>query len=406
MHHHPTERSRPARRARLGALVAGVAALAAALSACCAVAPASVGPRPANAVGIPASIPGNCSRDVTADLTRWFASVPDGAVLWFTPSACYRIDGTLRIENRNNLTFEGNGATFRAVTSGRELPPSAARTRSQFVFAGGSNLTVRNVIVRGANPNAGTGDAAYVPDLEAQNGFQIGGTVGLVLDHVQVYDTYGDFVYIGAPSSRITVENSVFRRNGRQGWTIAGGDRITFDHNTITDTRRATIDMEPNSVESAQTHITISNNTIGVGRLFLVSLHGASAPTRDFSFVNNRLVNKPMTIHVEGTPGVRSGFRVTGNTSDVGASQSGGGVIYFDGASDVVVQRNVVPVQPDRGISGVGLANTTSVDVSGNTFPDAIGPIAFYPGNTNVHATGNLVGAPLRTFPEFTVASN
>ncbi len=401
MHHRPTVRAR-----RLGPVLACAALLAAALSACARVAPVSTVPRPNGTFTVPASIPSDCSRDVTPDLTRWIATIGDGSVLRFTPNGCYRIDATLRIENRNHLTFEGDNATFRAFTDGRELGPSAARARSQFVFAGGSDIAVRDVIVRGANPDAGLDDGAYVADLEAQHGFVIGGTVGIVLDHVQVYDVYGDFVYVGAPSRQVTVENSVFRRNGRQGWTVAGGDQVTFDHDTISDTRRATIDMEPNSVESAQTRITFSNNTIGEGRLFLVSLHGASAPTEDFAFLGNRLVGMPMTIHVEGTPGVRSHFRVIGNTSDTAASQSGGGVIYFDGTSDVVVQRNVVPAQPDRGISGVGLANTTNVDVSGNTFPDAIAPIAFYPGNTNVHAAGNLVGAPLQAFPEFTVASN
>jgi hypothetical protein len=389
---------------RLVRTLACVAALAAIASACGAVTSSSSS-NPAGDVTVPASIPSDCSRNVTADLNRWIASVGDGSVLRFTPFGCYRIDGTLRIENRNNLTFEGNGATFRAYTDGRELGANA-RTRSQFVFAGGSNITVRNVIVRGANPHAGMDDAAYVADLEAQHGFVIGGTVGIVLDHVQVYDVYGDFVYVGAPSRNVLVENSVFRRNGRQGWTVAGGDGVTFDHNMISDTRRATIDMEPVSTSSAQRNVTFSNNTIGDGRLFLVSNHGASAQTVNFAFLYNHLVLKPMTIHVEGDPGVRSHYRVIGNTSDTAASQEGGGVIYFDGTSDVEIRDNVVPVQPNRGISGVGLANTTNVEVSGNRFPDAVAPIAYYPDNTNVHDVGNYIGAPLRLAPEQTVAHN
>lgn len=384
--------------------LACVSVLAAVASACGAVTTSS-SPNPAGDVTVPASIASDCSRNVTADLNRWIASVGDGSVLRFTPFGCYRVDGTLRIENRNNLTFEGNGATFRAYTDGRELGANA-RTRSQFVFAGGSNITVRNVIVRGANPHAGMDDAAYVADLEAQHGFVIGGTVGIVLDHVQVYDVYGDFVYVGAPSRNVLVESSVFRRNGRQGWTVAGGDGVTFDHNTISDTRRATIDMEPVSTSSAQRNVTFSNNTIGDGRLFLVSNHGASAQTVNFAFLYNRLVLKPMTIHVEGDPGVRSHYRVIGNTSDTAASQEGGGVIYFDGTSDVEIRDNVVPVQPNRGISGVGLANTTNVEVSGNRFPDAVAPIAYYPGNTTVHDVGNYVGAPLHLAPEQTVAHN
>src|ERR1700730_15470159 len=59
---------------------------------------------------VPASIPSDCSRDVTPNLLAWIGSVPDGSVLQFARNGCYRIDGTLRIEGRDNLTFGGNGA--------------------------------------------------------------------------------------------------------------------------------------------------------------------------------------------------------------------------------------------------------------------------------------------------------
>ena len=49
---------------------------------------------------VPSSIPTDCSRDVTAALLAWIATVPDGSTLEFTANACYRVDGTLRIRNR------------------------------------------------------------------------------------------------------------------------------------------------------------------------------------------------------------------------------------------------------------------------------------------------------------------
>ncbi|MGH2705961.1 MAG: hypothetical protein ACRDJ4_12985, partial [Actinomycetota bacterium] len=64
----------------------------------------------------PPSIAGNCSRDVTADLLSWISSVPNGSVLSFARGACYRIDGSLKLLDRRDLTFEGNGATFEAVS--------------------------------------------------------------------------------------------------------------------------------------------------------------------------------------------------------------------------------------------------------------------------------------------------
>lgn len=394
-------------------LAAAAAALLAGLAACGPVPDAAAPARPVGTFSAPASIASNCSRDVTAAVLGWIASVGDGSTLRFAPNACYRIDGTLRIENRNRLLIDGNGSTFRAFTSGRELGARAARTRSQFKFVNGSDLRVQNLIVRGANPHAGTGESAYVADLEAQHAFEIGGTRGLVLDHVQAYDVYGDFVYVGAPSSHVTVQNSVFARNGRQGWTVAGGEYVTFDHDVLTDTRRSTIDMEPNSVASAQRHVTFSNNIFGPGRLLFLSNHGAPAPTQDVSILNNTLVGKEMSIHVWGDPGVRSGFRVIGNKSDTGTSQSGGGAYYFHGTSDVLISGNVQPVQPGRGISGVGLEAATNVSIVGNSFPDAVATVFFYPfdpanpfpPSRSITDSGNRIGAPLVATPSRVITS-
>lgn len=136
-------------------------------------------------VTVPASIPSDCSRDVSTELTAWIASVPDGSTLQFAPGGCYRADRTIAIQYRNNLTFEGNESTFRAFTSGRELPRAQARNRSMFSFWQGTNITMRNTIVRGANPNADMSDAAYVPALEAQTAYVVGGVENMVLDHVE-----------------------------------------------------------------------------------------------------------------------------------------------------------------------------------------------------------------------------
>lgn len=386
------------------ALAVAVAALA--VSGCGAGRFGAGPPGPGGAHAAPVSIAHDCSRDVTAELQAWIDSVPDGSQLDFAPGGCYRIDRTLRIVERHGLTFDGHGATFRAFTDGRELPPSQARTRSQWSFVFGSNITVQNMTVRGANPNAGRSDAAYVADLEAQHGFVVAGTQNLLIALVRVYDTYGDFVYIGAPSSHVRVTASAFARNGRQGWTVVGGEDIVFDHNSISETRRATIDMEESSVEATTRHVVFSNNYIGPGRLFLLSNHGAAALVEDVQFLYNDVRGRAMQLHFEGPPGTRNHIKVIGNSSDSGASQQGGGLIFFDGATDVQVKDNWQPLQPDRGISGVGLANSRDVEVSGNKFLDAIAPIYYFPGNTNVHDVGNWIGNPLHLSPEQTMASN
>jgi hypothetical protein len=352
---------------------------------------------------VPASIPSDCSRDVTAPLLAWIASVPDSSTLRFAPGGCYRVDRTLTIKFRNGLTLDGQGATFRAFTSGRELPPAQARTRSMFNFWRGSNITVRNTIVRGANPNAGMSDFAYVAALEGQAAYVIGGVQNMTLDHVEAYDVYGDFVFVGPATKHLLVQNSTFARNGRQGWTINGED-IVFDHNTIRQTRRATIDLEPSAVTSIARRVTISHNTIGIGRLYFFANEGRAAPTEDISIIGNTFVNKAMTILVNPPSGVRSRYRVIGNVSDTPVGFGGGGAFAFRNVVGVEVRDNVQPMQRGRGISGVLIKDSRNVTVTGNRFPFAKGPVVSLGNNLNVHQSGNVVGNPLRAVPASTAS--
>ena len=65
--------------------------------------------------------------------------------------------------------------------------------------------------------NAGRSDAVYQPKYEAQHVYRAGRRHDL-LDRVQAYDTYGDFVWVGPGTNHLTARNSTFSWNGRQGW--------------------------------------------------------------------------------------------------------------------------------------------------------------------------------------------
>jgi hypothetical protein len=355
----------------------------------------------APAATVPGSIPGDCSRDVTTELNAWIASVPDGSTLRFGPAACYRVDRTIRIKDRVGLTIDGNGATFRAMTSGRELPPSQARTRSMFSFTRGRDLTVRDVVVRGANPNAGTGDHAYVAALEAQTAYVVGGVHDMVMDHVEAYDVYGDFVFVGPATQHLVVRNSKFSRNGRQGWTINGED-ITFEHNSIRATRRATVDLEPATRTSIARRILIRDNTIGPGRLYFLANEGQAAPTEDISVIGNTFVHKAMTIRVSPPRGTRVRYRVVGNVSDTPVGFGGGGALTFNNVVGIEVRDNVQPMQKGRHISGVSIRNSRDVVVRGNSFPYGRAPIFTRGGNFDVSQSDNQVGNPLHAAKDVT----
>ena len=340
---------------------------------------------------VPASIPADCSRDVTAPILEWIASVPDNSVLSFAPNGCYRIDGTLVVAHRSGLTFEGNNATFRQVTDGSEFGYSKrVRTRSVWTFGGSTNLVVRDLTTVGANPHAGRGDLAYQPKFEAQHAYYIQGVNGMVMDHVAAYDVYGDFVALGGGVSNFTVRNSSFARNGRQGWSI-NGTNIVFEHNSITETRRATIDIEPPTPMWPSKNVYIRDNDVGPGRLFFFANVGAAAPMDNINIIGNRLHRKAFVMFVAPPKGTRSNYHVIGNVSDGGVSGFGSAMV-FKNIEGLEVRGNVVPTQWSHHLAGVGVSRSSHVSVTGNTFRGAAAALRDRGDNTDITQSNNLVG--------------
>ncbi len=352
----------------------------------------AVSASPAGAVeSAPAVIPADCSRDVTADLTAWFASVPDNSVLSFAPNGCYRVDGTLVVAQRSGLTFEGNNATFKQITNGSELiNPKKVRTRNVWTFGTSTNLVVRNLTTVGANPHAGRGELAYQPKFEAQHAYFIQGVNGMVMDNANAYDVYGDFVALGGSVSNFTMRNSSFARNGRQGWSI-NGTNIVFENNSITETRRATIDMEPPLPTFASKNVYIRNNDVGPGRLFFFSSVGAAAPMDNINITGNRLHKKGLVIFVAPPKGTRSNFHVVGNVSDGGVSGFGSAMV-FKNIEGLEVRANIVPTQWSHHLSGVSVSRSSHVSITTNTFRGATAALRDRGDNTDIAQSNNLVG--------------
>lgn len=347
-------RGRIARRALcLGALAAALALLAI---------PAAGAGLQNRTQRVPGSIDATGGGDVTDALRDFFASVPNGSTIEFPQGAKYRVDGTIGLVNRRNLTFLGHGATILATTEGD-------RTRSQWRLVGGSGIVFRNLVVRGANPNGGVEENAYVADLEAQHGFEILGATGVELDRVTVTDVYGDFVYMGLDrngdwASRIWVHDSTFARNGRQGIAVTAGRDIVIERNTLSDTRRATFDLEPNSSKGGVERTFILDNEIGSGRLLFIASHG-NGPVDDVTVSGNRLTGHALTIDVKAPPSARRHrFWVLDNSSSKG---NGPTPILFDNVDDVVVHNNIQPVtRVDE--AGVGLRDVCGATVTDNDF--------------------------------------
>ena len=314
-------------------------------------------------VRVPATIDPTGRADVTKTLQAFLSSVPRGREVVFRKGARYRVEGTLILRSRQQLTIEGNDATVFATTRG-------GRDRAQWWFKRGRQIVIRDLVVRGANPNAGTSDSAYVPRLETQHGFRFEGVDGVELDNVQVYDVFGDFVYIGRgkdriPSRNVWVHDSRFSRDGRQGISVVAATNVIIERNRLDQTRRSTFDLEPDTRSERVSNIFILNNTIGKGRLLFLAAHGQGR-VNNVVISGNHLLGHSLSI--DSLPPERSPRRknwvVVDNTSDTPAVQQR--TMRFFRTDGLAIRGNRQLVAGDE--PAVVLFDVCGAHVSGNEF--------------------------------------
>ncbi|HET9982407.1 MAG TPA: Ig-like domain-containing protein [Longimicrobiales bacterium] len=347
----------------------------------------------------PSSIAADCSTDVTTALNGWIASVPDSSTVSFGAGACYRVDGGLVVADRNGLTFEGNGATFRVFTKG-------APDRANWTIRGGAGITFRNMIVRGANPNAGTQDAAYDTSVEWQHGFAFQGTQTALLDSVQVYDVYGDFAeaqhdprvtFPGQPVRNLTVRNGRFERNGRMGFGLTHVDGFVLRDSYVGGVRWSAVDVELNDASEVGRNIQVLHNTFGAVRHSLLSNGGAGAEPNvgSIEFSSNIMAADPLTciapIDIAPPSGqYRSGFTFRQNQLRVY-----GAAVTLTRARNVTVDGNSLDFLSgggcSQGTTGVYAADSHVGGVTNNTLTAASAVFKADPLTTDFTVSGNTM---------------
>jgi hypothetical protein len=315
----------------------------------------------------PSTIPADCSADVTSALSSWVATVPDNSVASFPANACYRIDGTLEVDGRNGLDFEGNGASFEAMTTG-------GATRAHWRFVGGSQITVHNMMIAGSDAAGGT-STAFNSSLQWQHGVDLRGVSGATLSGLIVDNVYGDCVYVGLGYDRVTWSSNVSahdntcQRNGRQGMSVTAGRSVTFDHNTFQQVGLTGVDMEPNGGITGAQNIQVTNNSFGTVRQQFVNVLGTSGggAVSDISIVGNSVSGRPLDTNFLPAAGERwSNVVFSDNTSDtVSNSNPVVKVNQIDGLSVT----NNYQAASSLGHVLVGVTASCDITVSGNEFP-------------------------------------
>lgn len=225
---------------------------------------------PTKIYAVPASIASDCSRPVEAELTRFLATVPDGSTVSFAEGGCYGQDDSLWVTDRHNLTFAGNGSTFRFVTTGR----NKTYFRSNWRVRRGSGLTFRDMEVVGACAPGQCQNGTPPPELDGygQHGFNLESTAGPTIERVHIHDVLSDGVeaqgtldpnvgWDGAPTTNLTIRNSRIERAGRMLIGITNLDGGLIADNYIGNGPEVGIDVEVDHPGFMGRNIRILRNT-------------------------------------------------------------------------------------------------------------------------------------------------
>jgi len=364
-------------------------------------------------VSPPLSIASDCSIAVDTQLASWIATVPDGSIIQFSKNACYGVDQTIYVSGRNNLTFDGNGATFKALTL--QDVAYSGQNRAIWRINGGSTITLENMIVWGASDGR---FSAPTHDLEWQHGVAFDGGSNMILKNSTIKNVYGDFVefqYLDGSANETlataavngTVFNNTFNNSNRQGIGISDGSHITIDSNTITSANADAIDIEPDVSSEAADHITINNNIFsGAQNAFDLGFGGYSwsGLVHDIIFTNNKDLALRPTCSSEMVTSSRSAIAGTTPISNVTISGNTGysltdGFGVFDTFNNLTVTNNTIHgdgngCDPIPG--GVALANSKTYSVTNNIFlgyepsKGGAGAVRDYGGNSGATITGNI----------------
>jgi hypothetical protein len=310
-------------------------------------------------------IDGTGTHDVTAALLDFLRRVPDGSRILFEAGARYRVEGTLELVDRSRLILDGNGAEFFSTERG-------SANRAHWRLLGGSDLVLRRMSIRGANPDGGK-PKAFHEDMQWQHGIDLRGSRRVLIDQVGVSDVYGDCVYLGSESTGawtedVEVREHDCRRNGRQGIGATAARRVVVHDSNLEQIGLMTIDLEPNAQSGGVTDVTVQGNRIGTGeRQQFLGISGDGLIAR-INVQRNVLVGKALTVVVlAGKRQSITDIVVLDNRSDTAYNESGGAAMVFQGVRGLRVEHNVAPLARP-GMALVALKCTTDVRVVGNTY--------------------------------------
>lgn len=216
-------------------------------------------------------------RDATAVIMRQLSAAPDGAVVRFPvgrSSGRYRVDGSLHLKNRRDLTITGPSATDPATIwtdkVGQDVGLVNAKgtsTRQHWHFRECQGLKILNLRVEGPNKvRDSKGYSSITASYEAEHAFCVNLCSNIRITDCSADSVYGDGVWLHAPytsanfkTRSVTVERFTTTSNGRHGIGVFNVDGVLIDGLTVVKGGVCGIDMEPNGTYDSTLNVEIRN---------------------------------------------------------------------------------------------------------------------------------------------------
>lgn len=311
---------------------------------------------------VPQDIDASGATDVSAALQRFVDRVPNGAIIEFPADGIFRMGHGLQLWRRSDLAFVGNGSTLVATGS-----PSRPTDSPFALMYGDERISIRDFVLQGENPDAGTSDAFHGRD-EHLSGVYVGGATDVLVENVTVSGFYGDCVYVGSNTShvwstRVAFQDSTCTLTGRHGVSIIAGQDVTIQRVTFDEIGFMIVDIEPDLPTDGATAVALVDNTIGTYGLtdeyvswLLAAYAGAEGvPIRDVTVMRNTIsgvartgndgVALALSVVADGRLGPRSGFVIRDNVSDLTVRRDDHGApILMRAVEGVVVTGNRQPM--------------------------------------------------------------
>jgi chitodextrinase len=360
-----------------------------------------------SALSVPASIPSDCSVDVSTQLSDWISNVggtgaPAGSIISFPSHSCYLIEKSLKVQTTQNITIEGNGATLER-TGLSDI--AISDVRPLLFLLQNSHLTINNLNINGSYDGANYGGPAF----EGHDGIQLESNKNTVINSVKVQNVQGDgisFQFDGGGkltngdhtiNYNSVVTNSLFHNVGYHGITFEAVNGVTFNNNTFSNVAVDSIDAEydlyPTGFDSsgnpqpaADNNIYIvNNNWINCRYDFFVSTQGQGVPEQNVVVSGNRLESNQALFSFGGASETKlaskywtSGLFIQNNTFT-----SSNGVSY---TARALYGGSIASPKPVDTV--MNFKNVNDLNISNNNFPVSDGSPTYFHNTPFLSALG------------------